>query len=70
MKAISDVQRRCIVEATIEPLTPFRRGYARSKAGPFYEVRTVQPLITSGALRRVNQRLTALSSQDRGSGCG
>jgi hypothetical protein len=65
MKALSEVQRRCIVEATIEPLTPFRRGYARSKAGPFYEVRTVQSLISSGALRRVNQRLTALSSQDR-----
>ena len=66
MKALSEVQRRCIVEATIEPLKPFRRGYARSKAGPFYEARTVQPLISSGALRLVNKQVTALASHDRG----
>lgn len=66
VRPLSPAQRQCIVEATIEPLSPFRRGYARSKAGPFYEVRTVQPLLCSGALRRVNNRLTALSSHDRG----
>lgn len=48
---ISDVRRRCIIEATIEPLTPYRRGFARSKAGPFFELQTVHGLIKSGALR-------------------
>lgn len=47
----SDSQRRCVIEATIEPLSPFPRGFARSKAGPFFEVRTVHSLIKSGDLR-------------------
>ena len=53
---ISDPQRRCIIAATIEPLIPFRRGYARSKAGPFYDVRTVHTLIQTGALRMILNR--------------
>jgi hypothetical protein len=53
MKPLSDMQRRCVIEATIEPLTPFRRGYARSKTGPFYDVRTVHSLIQTGALRMI-----------------
>lgn len=50
---ISDIQRRCVIEATIEPLVAFRRGFARSKAGPFFELRTIQPLIETGVLRAV-----------------
>ena len=54
MKPLSNMQRACIIAATIEPLTPFRRGYARSKAGPvFYDVRTVHSLIQTGALRMI-----------------
>ena len=51
MKPLSSNQVRCIIEATIDPLIPFRRGFARSKAGPFFELRTVDSLIASGALR-------------------
>ena len=47
----SEVQRRCLIEATIDPLIPFPRGFARSKAGPFFEHRTVHSLINTGALR-------------------
>jgi hypothetical protein len=53
MKPLSNHQRACIIEATIEPLTPFRRGYGRSKLGPFYDVRTVHSLIQTGALRMI-----------------
>jgi hypothetical protein len=53
MKPFSSIQRACIIAATIDPLIPFRRGYARSKAGPFYDVRTVHSLIQSGALRMI-----------------
>jgi hypothetical protein len=57
MKPLSDIQKRCIIEATIEPLIPFRRGYSRSKAGPvFYDVRTVHSLIQAGALRMIMNR--------------
>jgi hypothetical protein len=45
--------RRCIIEATIDPLHPFPRGFARSKTGPFFELRTVHALIKIGALRIV-----------------
>lgn len=51
MRPLSNVQRRCIIQATIEPLSPFRRGFARSKAGPFFDLRTVHSLVNSGALR-------------------
>ena len=51
MKPLSNVQRRCIIEATIEPLTPFPRGFGRSKMGPFFEIRTVHSLVNTGALR-------------------
>ena len=50
---ITPKQRRCLIEATIDPLTPFPRGFARSKAGPFFEIRTVRLLIDRGALRVV-----------------
>lgn len=51
MKPLSITQRDCIIEATIDPLTPFPRGFGRSKAGPFFELRTVSSLVKSGALR-------------------
>ena len=53
---ITDMQRACLIEATIEPLTPFRRGYARSRSGPFYGLTTVNKLIRTGALRMVKDR--------------
>jgi hypothetical protein len=53
MKMISDIQKRCLIEATIDPLVPFPRGFARSKAGPFFEIKTVNSLVNSGALRVV-----------------
>ena len=56
MKPLSDIQRRCIIAATIDPLIPFRRGYGASKAGPFYDVRTVHALIQTGALRMIMNR--------------
>lgn len=54
-RAITELQRRCLIEATIEDLLPFPRGYARSKSGPFYSLQTVQGLITRGMLRAVKQ---------------
>ena len=56
MKPLSSIQRACIIAATIEPLTPFRRGYGLSKAGPFYDVRTGHSLIQTGALRMIMNR--------------
>ena len=56
MKPLSDMQRRCLIEATIDPLIPFRRGYARSRLGPFFDVRTVHSLIQTGALRMIMNR--------------
>lgn len=53
---ISDIQRKCLIEATIEPLVAFRRGFARSKAGPFFNLRTVGALVDTGALRVIRQR--------------
>jgi hypothetical protein len=50
---LSDSQLRCLIEATIDPLVPFRRGFGRSKAGPFFDLRTVQSLLNSGELREV-----------------
>jgi hypothetical protein len=49
----TELHKRCVIEATIEPLRPFRRGFARSKAGPFFEPRTVQALVGAGLLRVV-----------------
>lgn len=54
MKPMSDIQRRCLIEATINPLVAFRRGFGRSKHGPFFELRTIQSLITAGMLRAVH----------------
>jgi hypothetical protein len=56
MKPLSSIQRACIIAATINPLIPFRRGYGLSKAGPFYDVRTVHALIQTGALRMIMNR--------------
>lgn len=50
---LSDIQRRCIIEATIAPLEGFSRGYARTKMGPFFYVNTIHALLKTGALRRV-----------------
>jgi hypothetical protein len=50
---LTDAKRNCIIQATIEPLAPFRRGFARSKWGPFFELRTVMSLVDTGALRLV-----------------
>ena len=60
MRPLSPTQSRCIIEATIEPLFPFRRGFARSKAGPFYNLQTVHRLIETGALRFVRNGPVAL----------
>jgi len=51
MKAISETQRRCVIEATIAPLFLFPRGFARSKFGPFYSPQTIAALIQNGHLR-------------------
>ena len=50
---LSPSQRRCIIEATIDDLAPFRRDFARSKLGPFFPLRTVDSLVKTGALRIV-----------------
>lgn len=46
-------QRRCLIEATIAPLRRYRRGFARSKCGPFYRTSTIIPLLQAGALRKL-----------------
>lgn len=53
---IYDNQRRCVIEATIAPLTLFRRGFGRSKAGPFFQGKTVDGLIERGILRVIQSR--------------
>lgn len=50
-RPLTAAHNRCIIEATIEPLRPFPRGFARSKLGPFFELRTVHSLVKSGELR-------------------
>lgn len=55
MKPLSPTQRRCIIDATIEPLRPFRRGFAPTKTGPFYEAQTINALIKTGALRVIKK---------------
>ena len=63
----SPLQRQCIIAATIAPLVYFRRGYARSKAGPFFRPSTVRALLRNGALlseeRRGQRILTALAKE-------
>lgn len=54
MKPLTD-KRRCIIEATIDPLMPFPRGFARSKMGPFFVNGTVKALIDSGELRMIRE---------------
>jgi len=53
---LSPSQRVCLIEATIEPLIAFPRGFARSKAGPFHRTQTIQSLVRAGALRVVQER--------------
>lgn len=55
---LSAPQRRCIIDATIDPLRPYRRGFSRSKTGPFHDKRTVSALLKQGALRLINERNT------------
>lgn len=45
----TDAHRRCVIEATINDLAPFPRGFAASKAGPFFDLRTVQALLKIGS---------------------
>jgi hypothetical protein len=52
---ISPNQRRCLIEATIDLLVPFPRGFARSKQGPFFELRTIRPLVARGYLRIIKE---------------
>ncbi len=54
---IAELHRRCVIEATIAPLVPFPRGFARSKNGPFYNPRTVYRLLQSGDLRMIMSRV-------------
>ena len=63
MRARSPSQVRCIIDATLEPLIAFPRGFAHSKMGPFHLTQTVQALIRDGSLRvirgqRGNHNLT------------
>lgn len=48
---LSPTQQRAVIEATIEDLKAFRRGFARSKQGPFFQLQTVRALLDSGHLR-------------------
>jgi hypothetical protein len=52
---MTPARRRAIIEATIDPIRPFPRGYARTKQGPFIQLCTVHSLLRSGALRPVPQ---------------
>lgn len=54
--SFSPTQQRCIIEATIEPLVSFRRGFARTKEGPFFALCTVNSLVRVGALRPIRDR--------------
>lgn len=55
MKPLSAMQIRCVIEATIEPLMPFRRGFARTKAGPFFFPGMVGALVHRGELRIIKE---------------
>lgn len=50
MKPLTD-KRRCLIEATIDPLMPFRKGFGRSKLGPFFCNGIVMAMVNSGDLR-------------------
>ena len=53
---ITETQRRCLIEATIDPLVAYRRGFARTKVGPFFSLQTVNALVDIGALRAYHPR--------------
>ncbi|MDB5937567.1 MAG: hypothetical protein JWQ01_4911 [Massilia sp.] len=53
---LSAVQRQCLIAATIEPLAPFPRGFAHTKNGPFFDVRTIHSLVQRGELRMIKNR--------------
>ncbi|QDM32066.1 hypothetical protein FNL55_12540 [Tardiphaga sp. vice352] len=57
VRPLSPAQRQCIIEATIEPLAPYPRGYARAKTGPFFDTRTVHYLVLRGHLRIIKDRV-------------
>jgi hypothetical protein len=59
VRPLSPVQRQCVIEATIEPLAPYPRGYARTKTGPFFDARTVHYLVLRGDLRMIKERVGA-----------
>jgi hypothetical protein len=66
-RKLTAARRRAIIQATIGPLRPFRRGYARVRTGPYFDLRTIDILISTGALRPVDKfnplrLLTALES--------
>ncbi len=48
---MTDRERAIIIEATISDLVAFRRGFARTKQGPFFPLGTLRALIEKGALR-------------------
>lgn len=48
---LSPTQNACLIEATIDDLMAYRRGFARSKTGPFFRVNTVRRLVETGHLR-------------------
>lgn len=59
----SPARRRAIIAATIQPIRPFRRGYAATKAGPFINLRTIQYLLDHGALRKIGGSLRLLTAR-------
>ena len=51
----TEARRRAIIEATLGHLRPFRRGYARTRQGPYFDLRTIDALLSTGALRPVDK---------------
>ena len=54
-RKLTPARRRAIIEATLGHLRPFRRGYARTRQGPYFDLRTIDVLISTGALRPVDK---------------
>ncbi|WGR74311.1 MULTISPECIES: hypothetical protein [unclassified Bradyrhizobium] len=50
---LSDTQRACIIEATIQPLRRFPKGYGRPSGEVFFDHRTVGSLLKTGHLRMI-----------------
>jgi hypothetical protein len=49
---VSPAMRHALAQAQRSQLKLWRRGWAHSKRGPFYERRTVQALVDRGLLQR------------------